>query len=207
VPDRPYREYIEWITAQDHDAARVFWHDQLAGFNAPSLMASASTAPTATDATADRLPDVQLSREETQRLLALATHEELSLNSILLGAWAVLVAQESGSNDVLFGASKTTRRGTIPDADAMIGMFLATIPVRVSVDPDRTVADWLRTVRAKWVSLRGNEHLPLVEIRRASKVPPASPLFDSLVVFETAQLNTMLSAHGDAWSRRTFTTY
>ena len=205
--DRPYHEYIDWITRQDHGAARTFWDGRLAGFTTPSRMASSLAEASDAEVVAERLPDVQLSHDGTQRLRALAKREGLSLNSILLAAWAYLVAQQTGNHDVVFGASKTTRRGTIPDADTMIGMFLATVPVRVTVDPTRAVADWLRAVRAEWLSIRGNEHLPLVAIRRASEVPPSSALFDSLVVFENAQLDTLLLAQGGAWTHRKFATF
>jgi non-ribosomal peptide synthetase component F len=88
----------------------------------------------------------------------------------------------------VFGVTKTTRRGTISDADAIVGLFLATIPVRVEVDPEATILEWLRRVREEWVSLRGREHVPLVDIKQASALPASASLFDSFLMFENYEL-------------------
>ena len=201
VADRPYREYIDWVEAQDATESRNFWRAALAGYTAPT--------PLPFDPSASRSPEfgeqeAELSAVDTRRLRELATREQVSLNTVVMAAWALLLARYSGERDIVFGATKTTRRGTIPDADSMVGLFLATIPVRVSVDPDAPAAEWLKAVRAAWVSLRGHEHLPLVEIRQQSVLPPGAAFFESLVVFENYRFATRLRAQGGAWSTRDF---
>ena len=203
--DRPYRKYIEWVHQQDHAASRVFWRRKLAGFTGPTPIPPArSDVPAADDF---QRCDIQLSPDDTRRVRTLASREGLSLNSILLGAWALILAQSSGTHDVVFGASKTTRRASIPDADSMVGLFLATIPVRIAVDFALPVTDWLRRVRAEWIALRGHEHLPLVDIRNASDVLSSSALFDSLVMYDTGQLDSVMRARGPEWSNRRFSTF
>ncbi len=204
-PDRPYREYIDWVARQDPVASVAFWRDRLAGFTAPTPLPSSHAVGGVSSGFGQI--DVGLSIDVTNRLRNLATRESLSLNVLVMGAWALLLSRHSGTTDIVLGASKTTRRGTIPDADAMVGMFLATIPVRVDVDASLPVAEWLRRIRADWVAARGHEHLPLIDIRHASALGPSVPLFESLVVFENYQLGTRLRAQGGAWSLRHFITY
>ena len=120
-----------------------------------------------------------------------------------MSAWGLMLSRYSGEQDIIFGATKTTRRGTIEDADSVAGVFLATIPVRLKADPELSVLDWLRRVREEWVSLRGFEHLPLVEIRQASEVPTPR-LFDTLFVYENYQFGTRLNAQGGPWGARHF---
>lgn len=198
--DRPYREYIEWVTQNDPSHAREFWRRHLAGFSAPTPLPYESLVPQSRSGQRD----TSLSVEATANLRALASRANVSLNIIVMSAWAVLLARYSGESDVVFGATKTTRRSTIPDVGAMVGLFLATIPVRIPVQPDTTVLDFLERTREEWVSLRGSEHLPLVEIAQVSEVESTNPLFSSLVVFENYRFATHLRSQGGQWANRHF---
>src|SRR5262249_1220405 len=126
----------------------------------------------------------RLSGAVTSDLRALAAREDLSLNTLVIAAWSLLLARHSGESEVVFGVTKTTRPGTIPDAEAMVGLFLATVPIRIPVDPEMPVREWLRHVRQRWVALRGYEHVPLVDIKHESDLPASASLFDSFLMFE-----------------------
>ncbi|HEX6052782.1 MAG TPA: amino acid adenylation domain-containing protein [Gemmatimonadaceae bacterium] len=202
VEDRPYREYIEWIARQDPEAARSFWKRELSGFTAPTPLPIGASSPAEGRGFDQR--EVQLSVKTTESLRRLATREKVTLNTVVMSAWALLLSRHSGETDIVFGATKTTRRGSLPGAESMVGLFLATVPVRFSVDPEARLGDWLREVRERWVAIRGHELLPLVEIRQLSEVGGSSSLFDSLVVFEEYQFGTRLSAQGGPWTNRRF---
>ena len=201
--ERAYREYPEWVATQDSRAAREFWRDKLSGFTATTPLPHVDQIEPSSEPFAEAR--ASLSRPVSEGLRALAAREHLSLNSLIIAAWALLLARHSGEPEVVFGVTKTTRRGTIADADAIVGLFLATIPVRVVVDPDATIVEWLRRVREEWVSLRGREHVPLVDIKQASALPPSASLFDSFLMFENYELGERLRSKGGAWARRSVT--
>ena len=201
VSRRPYREYIDWVSAQDVSEAREYWRTTLNGFTATTPLPFDEAQAEATDA---REREATLPVQTTRKLRELAEREGLSLNSIMLGAWALLLARQSGETDIVFGSTKTTRQGTIPEAERMVGQFLATVPVRVMVEPDAPVRDWLRNVRARWLSIRGREYLSLVDIKKVSALPASRALFDSLVVFENYRFPTKLHNQGGAWAHRDF---
>jgi len=200
--DRPYREYIEWVGRQVPEAARRFWRAKLEGFTAPTPIPADHPPSPGREQFGQRR--VRLSAEISGRLREMVARDRLSLNTVILSAWALLLARYSGESDVVFGATKTTRRGTIPDAESMVGLFLATIPVRIKVDHDQSVAELLKQVRAEWISLRGFEHLPLVDIRQVTEVPASEPMFESLVVYEDQQFGARLNAQGGPWANRHF---
>ena len=103
---RPYSDYIAWLSRQDAGAAEQFWRTSLAGFTEPT--------PFAVDRKTDR-PDergrqyadqrIQLSEAATEKVQAFARQHRLTLNTVAQGAWGLLLARYSGTDDVVFGVS------------------------------------------------------------------------------------------------------
>ncbi|MGC2107937.1 MAG: condensation domain-containing protein, partial [Candidatus Korobacteraceae bacterium] len=204
-PCQPYRSYIDWLQTLDLSRARDFWSKKLAGFVAPTplyndLAAREHTPP------ADRYGEVELRLPQPQsdRLKQLAAEQNVTLNTVLMAAWGLLLARYSGEEDVIFAATKTARRSGLEGADKIVGLFLNTIPVRMKLAPGTSVQEVLRNLREEWVSLRAYEHSPLVLIKEASDVPASAPLFDSLVVFENQRFDAELKSQGGLWSNRSF---
>jgi amino acid adenylation domain-containing protein/non-ribosomal peptide synthase protein (TIGR01720 family) len=90
------------------------------------------------------------------------------------------------------------------DADAPVGLFINTLPMRISVRPEVTVGSWLREIREQHLSLRPYEQTPLRTIQKASEVPGGVGLFNSILVFENYLLDTALRAQGGEWTNRHF---
>lgn len=197
---RPYRDYIDWIAKQDPSHAKAFWRQRLSGFLAPTPLPRADHHRERSTRYGQHM--VMLPAEVTAQLSTLAQRQHLSLNSIVMSAWAYLLARYNGESDIVFGATKTTRGGTIEGAGAITGLFLATVPVRVRIDPMLPIVEWLQDVRKEWIDIRNHEHIPLVDIKSESEVPASSALFDSLVVYENFRLNNKLRAQGGPWSNR-----
>jgi amino acid adenylation domain-containing protein len=132
---------------------------------------------------------VQLSEETTGRLQLLARKHELTLNTVLVGAWALLLNRYSQEETVVFGATVAGRPPSLPGVETMIGLFINTLPVRVRVDEEAELLAWLRALQAEQVELREYEHSPLVEVQSWSEVGRGRPLFESLLVFENYPLD------------------
>ena len=204
-PPRPYRDYIEWLRQQDLSAAESFWRRRLSGFPAPT--------PLGVDRARDTQPDeeegygkqgVQLSETLTSALRSLAHHHHLTPNTLLQGAWALLLSRYSGEEEVVFGVTRAWHRSALEGAESMVGLFINTLPMRVRVSPEGLLLPWLKELRAQWKALRNYEHTPLVTVQGWSDIPPGEPLFASLVVFENYLLDSALRAQGGSWENRDF---
>ena len=68
------------------------------------------------------------------------------------------------------------------------------VPLRVRVDPARSLDELLKDVRAQQIGLREHEHTPLAKVQGWSEVPRGRGLFDSIVVYENHTLDTTLRA-------------
>ena len=202
---RPYRDYVDWLQQQDFSKDEAFWRETLKGFTAPTpLIVDHAPAPSQISRAPKGTQEVLLSAQITLALRELAQHNQFTLNTIVQGAWALLLNRYSGVEDVAFGVIRSNRRSTIEGAETMIGLFVSTLPLRVQVNPESALIPWLKEVRLQWMAMRGHEHTPLANVHAWSDVPAGSPLFQTTVMFENYDLDTLLRKQGGAWSNRQF---
>jgi amino acid adenylation domain-containing protein/non-ribosomal peptide synthase protein (TIGR01720 family) len=188
VPDeqpRPFREYLKWLPKQDLVEAERYWRRTLKGFTAPTLLGGERES-----VQGEHQPghyDVQhltLSEPATAALERFARQHQVTLNTLVQGAWAVLLSRYGDTDDVVFGITSSGRTAELQDMETMVGMFINTLPVRVQVDQSQLVAMWLKEMQTQQVGMRQYEYTPLFEIQKWSEVSPGMPLFNTLLIFE-----------------------
>src|SRR6185369_12670863 len=184
-------DYLAWLKRQDQGAAEAFWRRSLAGFSTPTVLAAReerAEEPAGTPGIAARRQDLALPAAVSTALRAMARRRRLTLNTLAQGAWALLLAQESGREDVVFGVTVAGRPADLPGAESIAGPFLNTLPLRVEVAPERGLHAWLAALQEHQAVARRHEHAPLVDVQRWSGLPPGVALFDHILVFENLLL-------------------
>jgi hypothetical protein len=195
-PSRPFRDYLAWLREQDPARAEAYWRRELAGFRTPTPLgidraqAGASQGPHA-----DR--ESRLSAEATAALVDLTRSRQLTLSTIIQGAWALLLGRYSGRDDVVFGLTVSGRPAELADVETMVGMFINTLPLRVTVDEHSELVPWLRAIQRRQVELRQFEHSALVQVQGWSDVPRGRPLFESIVVVENYPVDAALAGRAE----------
>jgi amino acid adenylation domain-containing protein/non-ribosomal peptide synthase protein (TIGR01720 family) len=188
VADRPpFRDYVEWLQAQGTTAGEEYWRRELGDFTAPTSLPYDRVSTRAPRSSA-QVP-FTLDEAETARLYAFAKHHRLTLNTVIQGVWAVLLARYSGQRDVCFGATVSGRPADLPDG--ITGIMINTLPVRCDVDSAVPIADWLQALQVAQTESRQFEHLPLTKLQACSGV--RGELFASILVFENYPID---SVHG-----------
>ncbi|MEU7157964.1 amino acid adenylation domain-containing protein [Streptomyces chrestomyceticus] len=185
---RPFGEYVAWLAEQDADAAEAHWRAALAGFDAPTPLPYDRQPAEAHRAQSSTPVDFALSTGLTEQLAQMAKDHRLTLNTLIQGAWALLLARHSGSRDVVFGATVSGRPAELPGVESMVGLFINTVPVRARVAPHQPLAQWLQTLQAEQLEARPYEYAGLNRLQTWSDVPAGTSLFDSIVVFENYPL-------------------
>jgi len=182
---RPYRDYISWLRQQDLSKAQAFWQRTLEGFAAPTPLAG-EQAPGHAPARQVTFQDMRtrLPSETTSALQALARQQQFTLNTLIQGAWALLLSRYSGRADVVFGTTVSGRPVELAGVESMIGIFINTLPVRVRVPAEAQLVPWLRQLQLEQAEMRQHEYTPLVEIQSWSEVPRGQPLFESILVVQ-----------------------
>jgi amino acid adenylation domain-containing protein len=179
---RPYRDYIVWLQQQNLSEAEAYWRQLLKGFITPTKLSEKKLKGISNDTYDEQA--LRLTAETTGALRSLAQKHQLTLNTLVQGAWALLLNRYSNEKDIVFGATVSGRPSAMPKAESMIGLFINTLPVRVDVDPEAFVLVWLKQIQTQQVETRQYEYTPLVKIQGWSQVPKGFPLFESIVVFE-----------------------
>lgn len=174
----PLDGYYRWRAERDLPAARAAWAEELAGIEAPTLL-----APTGTGA-AEAAPErhlVELDDALTAGLTELARARGVTLTSVLHTAWGLLLGRLTGRRDVLFGCPVSGRPVEVPDVGTMVGQLGESIAIRVRATPEQTVGEVLADVHRRALAVSEHHHLGLVEITRAAGL---GELFDTMVVTE-----------------------
>ncbi|HYO58090.1 non-ribosomal peptide synthetase [Archangium sp.] len=191
---RPYGDYIAWIQERGLEESERFWRRSLAGFSEPTELGRGFPRAEGSPASGRATQRIHLSAATTESLNALARQQGLTLNTVVQGAWALLLGHHAGTRDVVFGTTVSGRPPELPGVEAMVGLFINTLPVRVRLLPDEPLIPWLKGLQAWLLEMRQHEHSPLVKVQRWSEVPAGTPLFESLVVFENYPVDAALTA-------------
>ncbi|MEU3370407.1 non-ribosomal peptide synthase/polyketide synthase [Streptomyces sp. NPDC006660] len=197
VPDRrPWRDYVAWLGERDREEAEKYWRRRLHGLDESTALPydrepREAHRAQSTDAVTTAVPETA-----TRALEELARTSGLTFNTLVQGAWAMLLSRLSRRPEVVFGTTVSGRPAELDGAETMTGLFITTVPTRVTVPARGTLRDWLRALQSDQSEDRGHDHLPLNRLKALTELPERAALFDSIVVFENYPKNDDLSSHG-----------
>ncbi|MCX5254715.1 amino acid adenylation domain-containing protein [Streptomyces canus] len=171
-----FEDYARALDAKDPAVSERFWAEHLAGLPGPTLLAG--PAPSLSDELPRALVHT-LSADQSDLLREAARVHGVTLNSVLTGAFGLLLGAHTGRGDAVFGVTVSGREGE--DLDEVVGVLLNTVPMWTRARPGDTVREYLTAVQAARVEAMEHEHLGLGEIQRASG---HDTLFDNLFVLQ-----------------------
>ncbi len=182
---KPYRYYIEWLQKRNLFDAERFWRKALKGFMAPTTLGFDRECEIVSEREDKyRRHLFQWSLDQTAALQSMIRDHQLTLNTLLQGAWALLLHSYSGEDEVVFGATSSGRPAELAGVEFIVGLFINTLPVRVEIADRMTLLDWLKKLQEEQSEVRQYEFSPLTQVQGWSGVPRGLPLFESLLVFE-----------------------
>jgi amino acid adenylation domain-containing protein len=184
----PFRNFVDWLIKQDNEQAERYWRKQLGDFSTPTPFYV--DKPVKQEAIKHGESTLSLDAETTIALRNIARQHRLTLNTIIQGAWSLLLSRYSGEVDVVFGVTVSNRPADLRAVDRMVGMFINTLPMRARINEDAQLAVWLQELQDQQLDMRQYEYSSLAKVQRWSGVEPGQQLFDSIVVFENYPIDT-----------------
>lgn len=185
LPDPPrFRDYVAWLAAGDDRQAEAFWRGRLRGYR-HALPLPVEPLEEA-DSTAKHFEECRrrFDAPMTSRLRAFASERQVTLNTVMQGAWALLLHRYTHEHTIVIGVTVSGRPPDLQGVEQMIGPFINVVPLRVDIGATQTVGAWLSALQDANVDIRQFEHTPLAKIHAWSELPAGTPLFETLLTFQ-----------------------
>ena len=164
--------------------ARDFWRQSLSGATSmgrfPFERAGASPESTQTSTLTCLLPS-----DISSRLHEFAASIDVTVNTLVQGAWGQGLGLFSGATDIVFGTLRSGRPSDLPGAKEGVGLFVQSEPIRIQGwDTEITVSQWLQRLRSRSVAAREYGWVGTGQISAWLGQGGEAPLIGSLLAFE-----------------------
>jgi len=182
-PDKRYSSFVDWYKNLDQDAMRRHWLNLLDGYQKPALLTNKrnQTRRKNTDFQNIRLA---LSEEKSKLLTQQLRASRVTMSSLMFGLWGMIMAAQTGSQDVVFGTTVSGRSGDLTGMEQMVGQFSNVIPIRIQTNLPIPLDQWLASIQKQQSQSSKYEQATLNQITSWCNWPGYLPLFDSLILLE-----------------------
>lgn len=175
-----YRQYIRYFKQAEKNAAQYWQHQYAAMQQTPLPYAWLNRQ----ESDHKEVFPYELSVEHTAQLVRFARANKLTLNTLLQGAWALLLQRYSGQQQVMFGTTVSGRNVTLAGIEQMVGLFINTLPMGVDCDRSKLIVDWLHDLQHQHRNHEDHAQVALTELKANALANSCERLFDSVLVFE-----------------------
>lgn len=194
-----YADYAAWVTTLDHSKELDYWQQQLSGL--PTRLELPVDFPyPAEQSYAGATHRFTISAETRDALQTLGQGEGNTLFMTLMSAFAVLLKRLSGFDDIAIGTPIANRGHA--DTEALIGLFVNTLVMRIDVADDPTFNDLLTRTRDTALAAWQHQQAPFEAVLERLNVERSrshAPLFQVMFSLQNAPFNTV-EVDGIAWS-------
>lgn len=167
----PGPDQLEWNDTAN-STARTYWQHTLDGFRTPTPLPYDRPPAGAHLALSSATVRATLAAVETGRLREFARRHGLTANTVIQGAWGLLLAQLTGDPDVVFGTTVSGRPA------------LRTLPTRAPVRRGQSVLSYLRDLQIQQSESRRFDFVSLGQLRAWCDLSSGASLFGSILAFE-----------------------
>lgn len=168
----PFSRFIEYLSAIDGSQSDDFWKAKLADTSTPQFPALPH-------------PGYQVHATSLASHKAIVSRDvtsHVTLPSCIRAAWAFVVGIYSGDmQDVVFGEILTGRDAPVDGIADIIGPTLATIPTRILISPEITIAKFLEDVQYNSAGAIPYQYAGLQHIKQISEDTQRACMFQNLL--------------------------
>ncbi|MRS26516.1 non-ribosomal peptide synthetase [Bacillus sp. RIT694] len=176
----PYSEYIRWFEKQNKKEALMYWNRLLEDYN--SVITVPPLGIENNQEAESRLEELAVSGETTKAIEKMASQLNVTVSTVVEAAWGLLLQKYNGSRDVVFGKVVSGRNANLLGIDQAVGLFINTIPSRITSKDGQTVSELLKGMQAQAIESMKYEYSSLTEMQSSSRI--GNNLIQTLFVFE-----------------------
>ncbi|WP_347220316.1 amino acid adenylation domain-containing protein, partial [Chryseobacterium sp.] len=175
-----YKDFALWqrsyLTGERLEQQIGYWKNKLSGFQNLDL-ATDFKRPAQISYEGENIY-FSIDAEQTQKLKKLSKDLGVSLYSIVLGGYYLMLSAYSGQDDIIVGSPIANRHHA--GLEDIIGFFVNTLALRENIDPDQQIKDFILQVAQSVTEAQSYQDLPfekLVEELGVEKDTSRHPVF------------------------------
>lgn len=184
----PFSRFIRYLSEIDEAESDSYWKTTCEGITASPFPQLPS-------------PDhvVQASKRLKHRISIMRRPgSDITMPTTIRAAWGLLLSIYSSSNDVVWGETTSGREIPVHDIENIIGPTIATSPVRLLLDRQNSIEQYLSEVQKRSSAALSFQFAGLQHIRKLSSDTAAACQFQSLLAIVTG--DGMKDPDGGLWS-------
>ena len=189
-----YKDYAEWFLSDQHQNSvqhqKHFWAQQFdEEYNIVELPYDFPRPKEKTFK--GNVAKFKVSNEEKQKLNEIIKNNDITLFTMLLGVYGILLSKLSGKTKLVIGTLVAGRKHH--ELEDMIGMFANTLALPISVNHNSSFKLYAQSLHQKLLNCLDNDEYPYEELindLRVERDPGRNPLFDCVFVLQNIKQET-----------------
>lgn len=183
-----FQPFIKFIKDHDNVEMEIYWRTTLADCECtpfPALPPSVEQ-PVTNKVLEHRLPQMQ----QHKRL------PNITKPTVIRAAWALIAGSMTNSKDVVFGTTVSGRNAPVAGIEAVPAPTIATIPVRINVNHEQRVSEFLELVQKQATEMIPFEQMGLHRISKLNADTQQACMFQILLVVQPHNADDTQNALG-----------
>ncbi len=181
-PPPPFRRYVEWLEAGERASSFPYWTEYLKGYDRLSIVPSLKETIENGGKDTPQSWSFEIDGLSAERLRDLSACSRVTLHTVFLCLWGLLLGRYNRSSDVVFGGIVSGRPSELPEVERMVGLFINAIPVRITFSEEMTFTDLLKKVQKEMIAGEPHHRSSLADVQASSALKQG--LFDHVMIFE-----------------------
>lgn len=168
----PFQDFVKFIGDVDGTEADRFWTSQFDQIQAQPFppLPSPVHQPRSNTGISHHVKDLAWPKTD------------ITASTAIRAALSILIAVYSSSSESLYGVTVTGRQAPVPGVENMTGPTIATMPIRVALDRESTINQFLQQVQSQVIDMTAFEQTGLQRIRRISAAAKQACDFQTLLL-------------------------
>lgn len=188
APSVKFNSFVKYIGEQDFEASKKYWCCELAGANRTSF----PRLPTA-----DYQPMAN-SRVSHSLRLENWHPSRITTSTMARAAWSMIASRYVDSSDITIGVTMSGRSVPVAGITDMMGPTIATMPVRIRVNREQKLQDFLDMIQHQAMEMIPHEQYSLQNIQSINNDAKTACAFQNLMVVQPMLKPVKFAADEDA---------
>lgn len=181
---RPFKDNVTVLQRSEEERSKTFWERSLSSEQPFVPYAWRIKGNVQSEEQGFARQCITFSLDVSERLRRVARDHELTLGTFMQGIWSLLQSYHSGQEAVIYGILLNGRSGQLEGIEDMVGPFLNILPLRVDVNKEQLVLQWLKSLMMQINELGHHQNTPLHKLKEWGLIPKEKPFAENYLVFQ-----------------------